>query len=480
MESFKEYLVEESTEVSTALETVLGVAYQAAFQKTKKAKVASLAAGMKAHAKDFRTTKKYWDKGSKEEQIKNLLSFGKKIVDKVGGDGTFQTQKGGTLTAEWKRWGGVNNTSKTDIVVGGKNCSVKNANGAQLMSAKKGEAKATTTAASIMDPKLTARAMGDILGSLDKLEQQTTVGYYASVEHLKILKSRGNAGETIFQYATRVKKDYETELAAWEVKYSKGETTKKDMPKKPIKSILDIADNPEKAALQSTVVSDVNKTFLKNMEGKWQDNATEALKILKDTFNKSEDFKLAFVYEAASGRYKFGKNSVQTANYMLCWKPSPSGVQNFKIKVHSLGKGVSSPIIKTYTDQIDVQVNWKSSSTTKHLGYNAYQNIRLGVKEVVEKQKEQANEHYSEVYQYRQQLNEGLLDEFAFWDKVKELTSKFVEKAKSLWRSFISMFRVVVQKIKEAAQEGLEALSNILGFEMITHTNADRDIRIRI
>ena len=216
------------------------------------------------------------------------------------------------------------------------------------------------------------------------------------------------------------------------------------------------------------------------MEGKWQDNATEALKILKDTFNKSEDFKLAFVYEAASGRYKFGKNSVQTANYMLCWKPSPSGVQNFKIKVHSLGKGVRSPIIKTYTDQIDVQVNWKSSSTTKHLGYNAYQNIRLGVKEVVEKQKEQANEHYSEVYQYRQQLNEGLLDEFAFWDKVKELTSKFVEKAKSLWRSFISMFRVVVQKIKEAAQEGLEALSNILGFEMITHTNADRDIRIRI
>ena len=36
-------------------------------------------------------------------------------------------------------------------------------------------------------------------------------------------------------------------------------------------------------------------------------------------------------------------------------------------------------------------------------------------------------------------LNEGLLDEFAFWDKVKELTSKFVEKAKALWRSFIDI-----------------------------------------
>ena len=36
MESFREYLAEESTAVSTALETVLGVAYQAAFQKTPK------------------------------------------------------------------------------------------------------------------------------------------------------------------------------------------------------------------------------------------------------------------------------------------------------------------------------------------------------------------------------------------------------------------------------------------------------------
>ena len=89
---------------------------------------------------------------------------------------------------------------------------------------------------------------------------------------------------------------------------------------------------------------------------------------------------------------------------MLCWKPSPSGVQDFKIKVHSLGKGARSPIVKEYAGKIDVQVNWKSSSTSKHLGYNAYQNLRLGVKEVTAKQKEQANEHYSEVYQYRQQF----------------------------------------------------------------------------
>ena len=471
MESFREYLAEESTAVSTALETVLGVAYQAAFQKTPKKQKEVLKAGIAANAKDFNVTKKYHTYNEK-----NLLIFGKKIVSQIHGNGAFETQTGGALTAEWKRWGGVNNTSKTDIVVGGKNCSVKNANGAQLMSAKKGEAQATTNAAAIM-AGLSNRAQADIIGALEKLEQQTTVGYYASVEHLKILKSKGAAGQTLFDYATQEKQQYEKDLAAWE---ADPKALKKDKPKKPIESILKIADNPEKAALQSTVISDVNKTFLKNIETKFQQNANEALNILQDTFKKDANFKLAFVYEAASGRYKFGKNAVQTANYMLCWKPSPSGVQDFKIKVHSLGKGARSPIVKEYAGKIDVQVNWKSSSTSKHLGYNAYQNLRLGVKEVTAKQKEQANEHYSEVYQYRQQLNEGLLDEFAFWDKVKELTSKFVEKAKALWRSFIDMFRVAIQKIKAAAQEGLEALSNVLGFEMTTHTNAGQNIRIRI
>ena len=471
MESFREYLAEESTAVSTALETVLGVAYQAAFQKTPKKQKEVLKAGIAANAKDFNVTKKYHTYNEK-----NLLIFGNKIVSQIHGNGAFETQTGGALTADWKLWGGVNNTSKTDIVVGGKNCSVKNANGAQLMSAKKGEAQATTNAAAIMGG-LSDRAKNGIVGALEKLEQQTTVGYYASVEHLKILKSKGTAGQTLFDYATQEKQQYEKDLAAWE---ADPKALKKDKPKKPIESILKIADNPEKASLQSTVIDDVNKTFLKNIETKFQQNANDALNILQDTFKKDANFKLAFVYEAASGRYKFGKNAVQTANYMLCWKPSSSGVQDFKIKVHSLGKGVRSPIVKEYAGKIDVQVNWKSSSTSKHLGYNAYQNLRLGVKEVTAKQKEQANEHYSEVYQYRQQLNEGLLDEFAFWDKVKELTSKFVEKAKALWRSFIDMFRVAIQKIKAAAQEGLEALSNVLGFEMTTHTNADQNIRIRI
>ena len=471
MESFREYLAEESTAVSTALETVLGVAYQAAFQKTPKKQKEVLKAGIAANAKDFNVTKKYHTYNEK-----NILIFGNKIVSQIHGNGAFETQTGGALTADWKLWGGVNNTSKTDIVVGGKNCSVKNANGAQLMSAKKGEAQATTNAAAIMGG-LSNRAQANIIGSLEKLEQQTTVGYYASVEHLKILKSKGTAGQTLFDYATQEKQQYEKDLAAWE---ADPKALKKDKPKKPIESILKIADNPEKASLQSTVIDDVNKTFLKNIETKFQQNANDALNILQDTFKKDANFKLAFVYEAASGRYKFGKNAVQTANYMLCWKPSSSGVQDFKIKVHSLGKGVRSPIVKEYAGKIDVQVNWKSSSTSKHLGYNAYQNLRLGVKEVTAKQKEQANEHYSEVYQYRQQLNEGLLDEFAFWDKVKELTSKFVEKAKALWRSFIDMFRVAIQKIKAAAQEGLEALSNVLGFEMTTHTNADQNIRIRI
>ena len=473
-----QYLSEESTAVSTALETVLGVAYQAVHQKDP-LKSKTLTKAMSS--KPFKTAAKYWqlkDKSTKarKEEIDNLTVFGNKIKTEIKGNGTFKFQSKGTITADWKKWGGRNNTSKTDIIIGGKNCSVKNANGAQLMSAKKGEATATVNAAA--DSNLIEKARIEIANSLGKLEQQTTEGYYASVERLKILKDEGKAGETLFAFATREKKKYEKDLAAWEKAYKAKKATKSEKPFIK-KDILDVANNPEKAKKQKTKIDGVNEQFLKDIETKFQANASNALKTLEKYFKKNQKFKLAFVHEAASGLAKFG-GTEQTADTMLCWQPSKSGVQDFKIKVHSLKKGPSSPIIKEYASKMDVNVNWKSSSAAKHLGYNTYQNLRLGIRKVTEKQKEQANEHYNEVDYYRQQLNEGFLDEGAFWNKVKELTTKFINKAKELWQRFVEMFGVVIQKIKEAAQDGIGALSNILGFEMITQTNADKNIKIRI
>ena len=67
------------------------------------------------------------------------------------------------------------------------------------------------------------------------------------------------------------------------------------------------------------------------------------------------------------------------------------------------------------------------------------------------------------------QLNEGLITEVWLWDKIKELTQKFMENIKGIWNGIKKYLQQVFEKIKEFASEGIEAFSNALGFEIETN-----------
>ena len=67
------------------------------------------------------------------------------------------------------------------------------------------------------------------------------------------------------------------------------------------------------------------------------------------------------------------------------------------------------------------------------------------------------------------QLNEGLITEVWLWDKIKELTQKFMENIKGIWNGIKKYLQQVFEKITEFASEGIEALSNGLGFEIETN-----------
>ena len=210
MQTFKQYLTEAtSTEVSTALETVLGVAYEAASARGDQKKVLITLMNKSAHKSKFSKANAFWktNKGTTISDIDadNLLIFGKKVRVAVGGgDGSFSFQNKGNVTADWAKWSGkeiikyekdgvtVKSTttkkdvSKTDIVLGKKKYSVKNADGAQLMSGKKGESIATAEAAALtsgLDPALLSK----LTNGFNALEAFTTEGYYASIENLKSL-----------------------------------------------------------------------------------------------------------------------------------------------------------------------------------------------------------------------------------------------------------------------------------------------------
>ena len=474
MKSFKEHRQEqriqnlfEATDLSTAMETVIGICYQAAHAGGKKGKDILLDAI--AGNKEFKKASSVWDKGNEKDNLKGLMTFGNKIVNVVEGDGTYQIQAKGKMTSEWSAWSGKkgSDTSKTDIVIGGYKYSVKNANGAQLMSGKRGESIATANAAA---KTAKINAVTSLTKSMEELEEATTQGYYASVKVMK--KFRDSNPRVTDKMQTWAEKEVKKWNKLKDKLEKEKDKKKKVLLKKQIKAI-----NPSKemkamatpkgkanAKLAPTYIAKENKKLLKNMDGLFKKNQEEVKRKLKVLFKKNEAFKLGFVYEAASGAQKFGSGAIQKADYMFVWKPVGT-IENFLVKEHKIDK-YTSKTIKEYAEQIDVQVNWKGSSKSNHLGYNIYQNVRLGVKEV-QFESTQLYENYVKQYDiYQNYLDEDAISEGAFFDRVKSLATKLMDGIKKVWNKFISIIKEAVTKMKEAAQDGIVALGNIFGFEM--------------
>ena len=512
MKHFKRFLAEEpqilyesSTKFSTHMETVIGECFDAAWvangqKKGKKFDQAIEILIKKQGTKEFKTAKKHWEvkvgkaADKKKEAAKKLLAFGNVVKNAVKTPGKYKIQKKGQMTDDWMSWSDKtgSDTSKTDVVIGEKNCSVKNAGGAQLMSGKKGESKATVEAAA-KAIKLDDEIKNNLTGLMDKLQEHTTDGYYASMDLLKRFKaSNPGTDAKMFDWAKRTVDKWDKINIPYEKLKKANPKTKDDKIKtkladykskldnleKPNDDIRKVAGNPEKAAEAPTRIRDkkfvskdkedeVQATFLNKVEGIFERNQANVKKELNKQFGEKElptDFKLAFVYEAASGNHKFGSGAIQRANYMLSWLKKPA-IEDFVVHVNPI-KDRKSPTINKYAKQIDVQVNWKSSATNSHLGYNVYQNVRLGLGKLFT-ESQQIYENYSKQCNiYQEYLNENAISEGAFLDRIKDLANKFMAAAKKAWNKFVSFIKEAIDKIAEFAKDGVSALGNMFGFEM--------------
>tara|TARA_B100001123_G_C15237979_1_gene997948 strand:+ start:40 stop:1602 length:1563 start_codon:yes stop_codon:yes gene_type:complete len=520
MKSFKTFLVEGmSTEVSTALETVLGLSWEAVVNKNDQI----LLDAMKSN-KQFKTAKKYWDTGNEKLSLKNLKILGEKIVksDAAPSGTDYKFQEGGSISKFWKDNGGRNNTAKADIILGNRQYSVKNADGAQLMSGKKGESSATAAAA--------AEAIGisdfaqDLIKSIKKLETVTTKGYYASADNLKRLKQNANQSTTLYMLASALDKEskrYDKEFA----KYKKDKAKLKKKKDKKGEEKLDkewlkawppnssgskkigdkfkfakkgwskigtlgskgkpslgrdlpkvLAKGKQSKELQ-TKINIENKKFTDFVDGKFDKNAKEVEKKLYALFENA-DYQREFCYEAASGSKKFGK-APQTANSMLSWAPTNNAVQDFKVKTYPMTSS-KAKIIGLYAAQMKLDVNWKSSSTSGHKGYNLYQNIRLGLGKLIEETNHAQDTLFEEYNQLKNSLHEGIINEGAFFSKIKSMAKGFISTIKEFGKRILNWFKEAIEKVKSAASEGITALGSVLGFEMDVNTNADQELSISI
>ena len=519
---FKNFLTEGmSTEVSTALETVLGASYASVSQNDPQI----LKDAMKSD-KNFKTAKKYWDTGNASQSLKNLQVLGTKIKKSKAppGAGGFEFQSGGNLSTFWTDNGGVNNTAKADIILGKFQYSVKNADGAQLMSGKKGESSATAAAAA--DALGMPKIASGLIKSIQNLETVTTKGYYASADNLKRLKQNADKNTTLFMLATALDKEskrYDKEFAQYKkdkakLKKKKDKKGEEKLDKewlkawppnssgnkkigsnfKPAKKgwskigTLGSSGKPSlgrdlpkvlKGGKQSkeleTKLSKENKAFTNFVNGKFQDNQDEVKSKLEKLFKKNPDFQREFCYEAASGKRKFKDGAVQTADHMLSWAPSDAGVHEFKVSTYAM-KNSKAKIVGLYSDQMTLDVNWKSSSTYKHKGYNVYQNVRLGLGKLIEEVDYIQDTLFEEFDQLKNSLQEGTINEGAFFNKLKSMATDFVSTIKELGQRIVNWFKEAIDKIKSAAEEGMVALGSILGFEIEVTTNAVQEISIPI
>ena len=514
MKTFKRFLKEEpeilyesSTKFSTHMETVIGECFDAAWvQKNSTKKAAIEILKKKQKTTEFKTVKKHWKSANATEAAEKLLAFGNKVKKAVKSEGKYKIQAKGQMTDDWMTWADKKgtDTSKTDVIIGGLYCAVKNAGGAQLMSGKKGESKATVEAAAQAVKGFDDEIKENLTGLLNNLQEHTTDGYYASMDLLKRFKA-SNPGKDakMYDWAKRTVDNWDKVNIPYEKLKKANPRTKDDKIKKKLavyKSKLDKLEKPnddirkvaspegkKKSALAPTRIRDkefkdkkdeVQATFMKDVEGKFEKNQKKAKVALNEAF-KNKDFKLAFVYEAASGNHKFGRGAIQRSNYMLSWLKKPA-IEDFVVKVNPI-KDRNSPTIKKYAEQMDVQVNWKSSSTrTKsHLGYNVYQNVRIGLGQLFT-ESQQIYENYSKQCNiYQEYLNENAISEGAFFDRIKDLANKFMAAAKKTWNKFVSFIKEAIDKIAEFAKDGVNALGNMFGFEMdVRLTNENLTLKI--
>jgi hypothetical protein len=216
---------------------------------------------------------------------------------------------GGKVSAKWKKWGGSNNTPKTDLYIGNKyKISLKEAGGSQLLSAKAGEAISTFHAAV------------DYMSKSSKEVKKLVQSVENAMREIVVPK---NAGMNIGEF---------TKIAKSGAKGVRGK----------MKQLM----------TDYLQTSSSLKPLTQN---------------LKSYFETNPEFKRWFVYEAATGEKKFA-DELAPANWVLKFDTSGKVHQ-----LEPLSSGVASPTvaIDKLAAKVGLRVSWKTPTSKGNKTYVA-------------------------------------------------------------------------------------------------------------
>ena len=260
-------------------------------------------------SKEFKQMKKdFWGKWGE-----SAIQVGNAFYDTL--DKSAMTQYGagsGTLSNDWKNWGGKNATPKTDMYLGsgeaGQRISLKKKGGSQLMSAAKNETIATFNAA--------MQLMGD--------NKNKEVGVL--IEDIKEKFQTIDLGGTL--------KD---------LKDKKGFANPKNMSQKTHDDVMN------KVASQENVNTEIGNQ-------------------INELLNNNQSLKEYFVFEAASGYTKFG-NTKATADFVIEFDPTKEGkstIAQYREFGDMSGKIVVSKDIVNLANKTDFYCSFKTGAKSPY------------------------------------------------------------------------------------------------------------------
>tara|TARA_B100000287_G_scaffold298793_1_gene282004 strand:- start:451 stop:1689 length:1239 start_codon:yes stop_codon:yes gene_type:complete len=336
-----------------------------------------------------------------EQGMKDLYVFGKTLHSKIGTPARGGAESAGKdfpkISSWWSGKTGKNiDTSKADILIGGKQVSVKKAK-AQLMSGERKESLATLEAA-FAESNLEKNLQEGIIGVVDKFATRTKTEGVNTTELSKMepseIKSEMN------QKARQVYAD--AQVAAGE-----------------IKTIM--VDAMKNSSFQSAFAYEA-------MTG-WE-------KFAGKTFNDPGD-------------------SVGYADSMLMVDDSLSKVKFEDVK--SPSSPLVGKVARKMKFEVSMKSN-SYAVAGKKAGYGFYQTVRLGVDTAFEESDALQESYEKEVNNIKTMLSEGWIRENKFTDMMKSAFQKLKAGLSAVFNKLKEFLGKIVEKVKETIKGGFDSI----------------------
>ena len=357
-----------------------------------------------------------------EEKLDILWKFSQVCKRELGG-GTTDAGAGQSKAKCSEPWiemsekrGGVD-TSKADILVGGKQTSVKGPS-AQLMSGEKKESRATIIAA-LATTKVNKELEETLLAEVDKF----------------VTNSRTKGAEITSGALKKMTVQQAKETGNEEVK--------------------ELLDNQEagKAAIRNA--------FL-------------------DAF-KNKEVANAFCREAMTGYEKFGGkafpgrpagDSKAEATHMLIWDYRMDRMKFTPI---------DNALISQTAPKMKINPDLKANSYAiggKKAGYSFYQSMRVAVDAFLDKKGDIVDKATEEVQHSRKMLSEGMINELNFKDRIKKILIAVRDKISSFVKILIEKIKQIAEKAKEIIKKGVDSALDF--FELDINVNVNPVVSFKV